>query len=122
MEIKPIKTKHDYEISLSRIAELMSKSLNSDEDAELEILAILIERYESKNFNIPLPDPIEALKFRRDQLNKSNSLFLPYIGSSGRVSEVMNKKRKLTLPMIRKLHDGLGISYEVLIQDYELTK
>ena len=118
--LKPIRTKKDYKVALDRIFGLMQKEpkINSDEFNELEILSILVENYESKNFPIELPDPIEAIKFRMEQLNLDISSLSSILGSKSRSSEVLNKKRKLSLSMIRALHNKLNIPASSLISDY----
>ncbi len=120
MNIKPIKTEADYEIALSRIDDLMDAKLDSPEGDELDILVTLIEKYEALHHPIEAPNPIHAIRFRMDQYDLKNKDLIPYIGQSGRVSEILSFKRKLTLSMIRKLHSGLKIPTESLIQDYEL--
>ncbi len=120
MNIKPIKSETDYEAALERVAELMDAKANTPEGDELDVLTTLIEAYESKHFPINTPDPIEAILFRMDQNGLKDKDLIPFIGQSGRVSEVLNYSRKLTLPMIRRLHSGLNIPTESLIQEYEL--
>ncbi|MBN4080602.1 DNA-binding protein [Beggiatoa alba] len=120
MNIKPIKIEADYDAALERIAELMDAEVNTPEGDELDILTTLIEAYESKHYPINIPNPIEAILFRMDQYGLKDKDLIPFIGQSGRVSEVLNYSRKLTLPMIRKLHSGLNIPTESLIQDYKL--
>jgi HTH-type transcriptional regulator/antitoxin HigA len=118
--LKVIKTKKAYETALNRIYELMQLELknNSDDLNELEILSILVEDYENKSFPISLPDPIEAIKFRLEQLNLKRSDLVSIIGSKSRTSEILNKKRKLSLAMIRILHDKLNIPSSSLISEY----
>jgi len=118
--LKPIRTKKEYNNALERIYELMQKELkvNSDEYNELELLSIIVEDYENKNFPIELPDPIEAIKFRLEQLNLSTSVLIEIIGSKSRTSEILNKKRKLSLSMIRSIHNKLNIPASSLISDY----
>lgn len=118
--LKPIRTKKAYSAALERIYELMQKDLKagSEEYDELEIISILVEDYENKNFPIGLPDPIEAIKFRLEQLNLKPSALIPILGSKSRASEILNRKRKLSLSMIRALHDKLNIPASSLIADY----
>ncbi|MHB8339113.1 MAG: helix-turn-helix domain-containing protein [Ignavibacteriaceae bacterium] len=118
--LKPIRTKKDYKAALDRIYILMQKDLevNSKEYDELDLLSILVEQYESKNFPIELPDPIEAIKFRLEQLNLKPSDLVTILGSKSRVSEILNRKRKLSLSMIRVLHNKLNIPASSLIADY----
>ena len=117
---KPIRTKNDYENALQRIYELIQKDLKvkSDEYDELELLSILVEEYEKRNFPIDLPDPIEAIKFRLEQMNLDRSALVAVIGSKSRTSEILNKKRKLSLSMIRALNEKLNIPASLLISDY----
>ena len=120
MNIKPIKTQADYEAALERIAVLMDARAGTPEGDELDILATLVEVYEDKNFAINAANPIEVIRFRMDQYGLKDKDLIPYIGHSGRVSEVLSYQRKLTLTMIRKLHEGLKIPTENLVQDYPL--
>ena len=119
---KIIKTDQEHEQALARLMNLMDKdpATGSYEADELDVLAILIERYEQEQFPIDPPDPIEAIKFRMDQQRLRNKDLIPYIGSAPKVTEVLNGKRKLSLNMIRKLSIGLGISAEVLIREPSL--
>ncbi|MFA7287474.1 MAG: transcriptional regulator [Melioribacteraceae bacterium] len=118
--LKPIRTKKDYKAGIDRIFNLMQKDLieNSDEYNELEVLSILVEDYENKNFPIEKPDPIEAIKFRLEQLNLETSALVSILGSKSRASEILNKKRKLSISMIRTLHHKLKIPASSLIADY----
>ncbi|OAQ38552.1 DNA-binding protein [Pedobacter psychrophilus] len=118
MTIKPIKSESDYKAALERLEIIFDADLNTPEGDELEILSILIENYEDVNFPIDLPDPIEALKFRMEQMGYTPNDLVKVIGLKSRVSEILNKKRKLSLNMIRKLHDQLQIPTEVLVQAY----
>jgi len=121
MNIKPIKTEDDHEAALERIMLLMDAKINTPEGDELDILGTLIEAYETKNIIINKPNPVEAIRFRMEQYGLKDKDLVPYIGRTGRVSEVLNYRRKLTLPMIRKLHEGLNIPTESLVQDYPLV-
>ncbi len=120
MNIKPIKTEADYEIALMRVGDLMDAQIDTPEGDELDVLALLVERYEAQHYPIAAPNPVEAIRFRMEQYGLHDKDLVPYIGHSGRVSEVLNYRRKLTLPMIRKLHTRLNIPTESLIQDYPL--
>lgn len=122
MNIKPIKNEADYGAALMRIGGLMEAEMNTPEGDELDVLTILVERYEAIHYPISAPNPIEAIYFRMEQYGLKDKDLIPYLGRSGRVSEVLNYKRKLTLPMIRKLHEGLNIPTESLVQDYELKQ
>ena len=118
MDIKPIRTKNDYKQALKQIEQLFDAKPNSKEGDILDIVTTLVEKYEEKNFPIESPDPIEALLFYMEKNNMVRADLKPYIGSRARVSEVINKKRNLTLPMIRKLYKELHIPAHILIQDY----
>jgi HTH-type transcriptional regulator/antitoxin HigA len=118
MVTKVIKTEKEYLAALSRLEEIFDSKKDSKTADELELLALLIEKYEDEISPIDLPDPIEAIKFRMDQLGYKQKDLAQAIGLKSRVSEVLNKKRKLTIDMIRKLHDTLGIPTEVLIKEY----
>jgi HTH-type transcriptional regulator / antitoxin HigA len=122
MKIKPIRTEADYEASLREIEKLLedqSKSIDAD---RLEVLTILTEAYEDKHYALPLPDPIEAILYYMESRGLSRRDLEPFIGSRARVSEILNRKRPLTMEMIRNLHRGLNISAEVLIQPYRIIK
>ncbi|MDQ8003941.1 MAG: helix-turn-helix domain-containing protein [Pedobacter sp.] len=118
MKLRPIKTENDYNLALERLDEIFDAKKGSMEGDELEILGVLIEKYEDENFPIALPDPIEAIKFRMEQLDYSQNDLASVIGLKSRASEILNKKRKLSLEMIRKLSETLHIPSEVLIQAY----
>ncbi|MBK6665004.1 MAG: transcriptional regulator [Saprospiraceae bacterium] len=121
--LRPIKSKEEHSIYLSRAYELMQLDLspNSKESDELEVISILIEAYEKENFPIESPNPIEAILFRIEQLGMYSSELNKLLGSRSRTSEILNGKRKLSIGMIRKLHEKLGIPAQILIKDYELT-
>ena len=118
MEIKPIKSEKDYTKALKRLEVIFDSEPGSVNGDELEVLGILIEQYENEHFPIGLPDPIEAIKFRVEQMGYSQSDLANIVGLKSRASEILNKKRKLTLEMIRQLHDILKIPTDVLIQSY----
>ena len=115
MDIQPIRTDADHEAALARIAELMSADAGTPEGDELDILATLVDAYEQKQFPIEPADPIEAINFRIEQLGLARKDLEQYLGSRHRVSEVLNRRRGLSLEMIRRLHDGLQIPLEVLV-------
>ncbi len=115
MQIKPIRTKMDYKNALRSIEKLLNAKRNSKEADELEILTVLIEDYERKHFPIDPPDPVEAIKFRMEQMELTRKDLESCIGSRARVSEILNYKRELTLAMIRALHNKLGIPVEALV-------
>lgn len=118
MNIKPIRNEQDYEQALERLESIFDAKLNSPEGDELEILSLLIDKYEKDHFQIEAPDPIEAVKFRMEQLGMKQKDLAETIGFKSRVSEILNKKRKLTLAMIRKIHEQLNIPTNILIKDY----
>lgn len=118
MTIRPIKTEKDYERALQRLEFIFDAKPSTVEGDELEILGILIDEYEQSHFPIDLPDPIEAVKFRMEQMGYTQSDLAEVIGLKSRASEVLNKKRKLSLNMIRNLHNKMNIPTEVLIQPY----
>lgn len=121
MNIKAIKNEADYNQALKRLEEIFHAPVNTAEGDEAEVLSILIEKYEDEHYPIEAPDPIEAIKFRMEQMGMKNKDLSEIIGYKSRVSEVLNRKRKLTLKMIRNLHEKLNIPYESLISDYEVT-
>jgi HTH-type transcriptional regulator/antitoxin HigA len=118
MKILPIRNEKDYQKALDRIEDIFDSKKGTEEGDELEILSILIDRYENENFPIGMPDPIEAIKFRMEQMGMNQKDLAEVVGFKSRVSEILNKKRKLTLDMIRKLNTNLHIPTEVLVQDY----
>ncbi|AFL83344.1 putative transcription regulator containing HTH domain [Belliella baltica DSM 15883] len=118
MKIKPIKNEKDYQNALTRLEVIFDAKKGTEEGDELEILSIIIDNYEKENFPIEMPDPIAAINFRMEQMGLKQKDLVEMIGFKSRVSEVMNKKRKLTLEMIRKLSTNLKIPTDVLIQDY----
>ncbi len=113
---KLIKTEEDYSLVLSRIEDLMDAEANTSEAEELELLATLIELYEDEHYAMDTPEPIDAIKFRMEQMGLNQQGLVPFIGSKSKVSEVLNKKRPLTLSMMRSLHQNLGIPAEVFLQ------
>ena len=119
MDIKIIKTEAEYEATLARIEALMDAEPKSPQEEELELLVFLVEKYEAERYPIDLPDPVEAIKFRMEQEGLEPKDIIQYIGSQSKVSEVLNYKRPLSLNMIRRLQEGLGIPAEVLIQKPE---
>ncbi|AWH75705.1 transcriptional regulator [Dokdonia sp. Dokd-P16] len=118
MNIKPIRNEADYKKALERLEILFDATMGTEEGDELEILAIVIDNYEKENFPIGMPDPISAINFRMEQMGLKQKDLVEMIGFKSRVSEIMNKKRKLTLEMIRNLNTTLHIPTDVLIQDY----
>lgn len=118
MNIKPIKTERDYQKALKRLEVIFDARPGSKEGDELEILGVLIEKYEDEHYPIEAPDPIEAIKFRMEQMGYKQRDLAEIIGYKGRVSEILNRKRKLSLEMIRNLHEKLNIPLESLVQAY----
>ena len=118
MKIRPIKNEADYQKALERLEVIFDAKKGTEEGDELEILAIVIDNYETENFPIDMPDPIPAISFRMEQMGLKQKDLVDIIGFKSRVSEIMNKKRKLTLEMIRNLNAKLNIPTDVLIQDY----
>ena len=116
MDIKPIRTEADYEAALKGVEKLMESQPGTPEGDRLDVLVTLIEAYEAKHFPIPEPDdPVEVLEYYMESRGISRSELVPFLGSKERVSEVLNRKRGLSLEMIRRLHVGLGIPAELLI-------
>jgi HTH-type transcriptional regulator/antitoxin HigA len=119
MNIKPIKSEEDYIATLNQIESLMDAKPNTPQMDELEVLTTLVEAYEAQHYVIDAPDPIEAIKFRMEQEGLKQKDLVPIVGSKSRVSEILNKKRKLTIEMIRNLHKQLHIPVESLFLDYK---
>ena len=118
MNIKPIKTEEDYNEALERLEVIFDATENSPEGDEVQILGMLIENYENEHFPIGLPDLIEAIKFRMEQMGYTQADLAGIIGLKSRASEILNRKRKLSLEMIRQLHEKMNIPTDVLIQAY----
>ena len=121
MDIKPIKTESDHEAALREIERLWGATYGSPEGDKLDVLVTLVEVYEQKHYPIPPPDPIEAILHHLESQGLSHRDLEPYLGSGTSVSEVLNRKCSLSLNMIRKLHKGLGISADILVQPYECS-
>ena len=122
MNIQPIKTDDDYLSTMRRIEALFDAEPNTPEGDELDVLTTLVEAYETRKFVIETPDPVEAIKFRMEQLGLADADLVPFLGQRSRVSEVLNKKRKLSLAMIRNLNHGLDIPLESLVREYPLSQ
>ena len=122
MEIRPIKTEKDYKSVLKQIEQLFSAAPGTTEGDRLEVLATLVEAYEDKHYHIPMPDPVEAIVYHLESRGLTRRDLEPFIGSRARVSEILNRRRSLSLKMIRKLSTGLGIPVEVLIQPYDIDR
>ena len=118
MNINLIKTEKDYNQALERLEMIFDAKKGTEEGDELELLGMLIDQYENEHFPIDLPDPIEAIKFRMEQMGYTQNDLAKIIGFKSRASEILNRKRKLSLEMIRQLHISLNIPTEVLIQTY----
>ena len=115
MEIRPIKTEQDYNDSIKRIEELWGAKKDTPQGDELDLLATLVESYEMKHYPIAPPDPVDAIKFRMEQMEMTKADMVKYLGSQSRVSEVLNRKRKLTLSMVKSLYKELRIPAEILL-------
>jgi len=115
MEIRPIKTEKDYNEAIQRIEKLWGAKKNSSKGDELDLLSTIVEAYEMKHFPILPPDPIDAIIFRMEQMNMTKSDIAKYIGSQSRVSEILSRKRQLTLKMVKSLYKGLKIPAEILL-------
>src|SRR5712691_9008268 len=115
-EVRPIRTKRDYEAALKEVERLWGAKAGTRDGDRLDVLATLIEAYETEHFPMDPPDPIEAIKFRMEQQGLTRKDLGPLIGTRTRVAEVLNRKRNLSIAMIRRLHQALGISAEVLIR------
>lgn len=121
MNIKPIKTEKDYEKALKRLEVIFDASANSSAGEEAEILSLLIENYENRFYPIDAPDPIEAIKIRMEEMNLIQKDLVGIIGGKSNVSEVLNKKKKLTLENVRQIEKKLKIPASILITDYKLV-
>jgi HTH-type transcriptional regulator/antitoxin HigA len=121
MNIKPIKTESDYQVALKRFELLFDAPIGTPESDEADILALLIEEFENKNYSIEAPDPIEAIKIRMEEMQLKQIDLVDAIGGKSRVSEILNRKRKLTVEMIRNLTTRLNLSPSALISDYSLN-
>ena len=122
MNINPIKTEEDYRLVLKRLEEIFDAEIGTPESDEADIIGLMIDEYEKKHYPINAPDPIEAIKIRMEDLQLKQVDLVDAIGGKSRVSEVLNRKRKLTVGMIRKLTKRLNLSPDLLIQDYQLTR
>ncbi|MFT5157276.1 MAG: HTH-type transcriptional regulator/antitoxin HigA [Bacteroidia bacterium] len=120
MEIRPIRTEKDYEKASERLEIIFDAPINSIEGDEAEILSLLIENYENKEYPIEAPDPIEAIKSRMVDMNLKQKDLIGLIGGKSRVSEILNRKKRLTVDMIRELEQKLNISASVLVNRYNL--
>jgi HTH-type transcriptional regulator/antitoxin HigA len=121
MNIIPIKSETDYRLALKRLEEIFDAAIGTPEGDEADILGLLVDEYEKKNYPIEAPDPIEAIKIRMEELQLKQVDLVEVIGSKSRVSEILNRKRKLTIEMIRNLTKRLNLSPDILIADYQLA-
>ena len=122
MDLKPIKTETDYRTALKRLEEIFDAKPGSPEGDELEILGLMVDDYENQHYPIEAPDPIEAIKIRMEELHLKQVDLIPEIGGESRVSEILNRKRRLTVDMVRKLAKRLNLSANLLIKDYQLIQ
>jgi HTH-type transcriptional regulator/antitoxin HigA len=122
MNIKLIKTDLDYQNALDRLDKIFNAPIGTPESDEADILGLMIDEYEKTYFPIDTPDPIEAIKIRMEEMQLKQVDLVPEIGGKSRVSEVLNRKRKLTVDMIRRLANKLNLSAELLIRDYQLSR
>lgn len=120
MDIEPIRTEKEYEAALKEIERFFNAEPGTPEGDRLDVLVTLVEAYEDEHYPIPLPDPIEAIFYFMESRGLTRSDLEPYIGSRARISEVLNRRRPLTLSMIQRLHAGLGIPAEVLVKPYKV--
>jgi HTH-type transcriptional regulator / antitoxin HigA len=122
MNIRPIKTEGDYQMSLKRLEVIFDAPVGTVESDEADILGLMIDEYEKRHYPIESPDPIEAIKIRMEEMQLKQIDLIDAIGGKSRVSEILNRKRKLTVEMIRKLTSRLNLSAGLLINDYQLTR
>lgn len=122
MNIKPIKTESDYREALQRLEVIFDAVVGTPESDEADVLGLMVDEYEKKHYQIEAPDPIEAIKIRMEEMQLKQVDLVNEIGGKSRVSEILNRKRKLTVEMIRKLTKKLSLSPELLINDYQLIR
>lgn len=122
MELKPIKTEKDYRNALERLEVIFDAPIDTKEGDEAEIISLLIENYENEHYPIEAPDPIDAIKIRMEELNMRQKDLVGIIGGKSRVSEILNRKKRLTVDMIRELERILQISASVLVNNYQLSE
>lgn len=122
MNIKPIKTTADYELALKRLDEIFDAPADTPDGDEAELVSLLVDSYENEYYTIEAPDPIEAIKIRLEEMNLKQQDLVGIIGGKSRVSEILNRKRKLTVDMIRHLTEALHLSASSLIKEYDLVK
>jgi len=122
MNISPIKTEADYRKALKRLETIFDAPIGSADSDEADLLGLMVDEYEKKHYQIEAPDPIEAIKIRMEEMHLKQIDLVNEIGGKSRVSEILNRKRKLTVDMIRKLNRRLSLSPELLINDYKLSR
>ena len=122
LKVKPVRTDADYEEALAEIETLFDAKPGTAEADRLEILTVLVEAFEDRHYAIPLPDPVEAISYYLESRGLTRKDLEPYLGSRARVSEILNRKRPLSLEMIRRLHRDLGMPAEVLIRPYRASQ
>ena len=122
MKIKPIKTESDYRKALKRLDTIFDAAIGTPDSDEADVLGLMIDEYEKKHYAIDAPDPIEAIKIRMEEMQLKQLDLVKEIGGKSRVSEILNRKRKLTVEMIRNLTERLNLSPGLLINDYQLTR
>ena len=122
MEIRPVKTEKDYENALTRLEKIFDSPTDSLEGDEAEILSLIIENYENQHYSIEAPDPIEAIKIRMEEMNLKQKDLIGIIGGKSRVSEILNRKKRLTVDMIRNLTLKLNLSASILVNTYKLSE
>lgn len=122
MKPKILKTEEEYKTALELVSQLMNAAPDTAEEEDLDLWSMLVEQYEAKHYPIDPPDPIEAIKFRMDQLGLKQKDLTRFISAKSKVSEVLSRKRRLSLPMIRALHKHLGIPAEVLVREVKLVR
>lgn len=122
VQVEPIRSERDHEAALAQVEVLMAARPGTPDGDRLEVLSMLIEAYETEHYSIEAPDPIALVEYVMEQRGLDRADLGKYIGSRGRVSEVLTKTRALSLPMIRKLHDGLGLPADALVKPYRLRK
>ena len=122
MNISPIKTEVDYRKALKRLETIFDAPIGSSDSDEADLLGLMVDEYEKKHYPIEAPDPIEAIKIRMEEMHLKQIDLVNEIGGKSRVSEILNRKRKLTVDMIRKLNRRLSLSPELLINDYKLSR
>ncbi|CAK8717592.1 MAG: HTH-type transcriptional regulator [Candidatus Electronema aureum] len=121
MDMKPIRSEAEYQQALAEIERLFAAEADTADGDQLNMLTILVEAYEKGRYDLPKPDPVEAILYQMESRGLSRKDLEPFIGTRARVAEIINRQRSLSLPMIQKLHTGLGIAADVLIQPYKVA-